>query len=128
MASTYDFNVTQGQEFSVTLDVKDNGGNPYNLSGDNGYKVSGVAKYRYGSSGALINLSPSGVEGFLDSGRFKVTLFASQTQELPVCQGRYGIEIYSGSGSSTFVEKVINGKFNVFPEIITAGTNSYTVS
>tara|TARA_R110000824_G_scaffold136625_3_gene300274 strand:+ start:2123 stop:2509 length:387 start_codon:yes stop_codon:yes gene_type:complete len=128
MASTYDFNVTQGQEFAVTIDVKDSGGTPYNLSGDNGYKASGIAKYRYGSSGALINLSPSGVEGFLDSGRLQVTLYASQTQQLPICQGRYGIEIYSGSGATVFVEKVIKGKFSVFPEVITAGTNSFMVS
>jgi len=128
MATTYDFNVTQGQEFSVTLDVQDNGGTPYNLSGDNGYKVSGIAKYRYSSSGALIDLSPSGVEGFLDSGRFRITLPGAKTQQLPVCQGVYGIEVYSGSGANAWVEKVINGKFNVFPEVITAGTNSFMVS
>ena len=121
MATTYDFNLTQGAEFCVTFEVKNDGGTPYNLSGDNGYKLSDVAKARYGDSGALINLNPSGVEGFLDSGRFKVTLYASQTQELPVCQGVYGIEIYSGSGVEQFVEKVVNGKFEVCPEVTNAG-------
>jgi hypothetical protein len=121
MATTYDFNLTQGAEFSTTFQVSNAGGTPYNLSGDNGYKLSGVAKVRYGDSGALINLSPSGVSGFLESGRFKVTLYASQTQDLPVCQGVYGIEIYSGSGAEQFVEKAVNGKFSVFPEITNAG-------
>ena len=101
MATTYDFKLTQGAEFCVTFEVKNDGGTPYNLS--------------------LINLNPSGVEGFLDSGRFKVTLYASQTQELPVCQGVYGIEIYSGSGVEQFVEKVVNGKFEVCPEVTNAG-------
>ncbi len=123
MATTYDFNITQGAESCTTFEVKNSGGTPYNLSGDNGYKLSGVAKVRYGDSNALINLSPSGVEGFLDSGRFKVTLYASQTQNLPVCQGVYGIEIYSGSGVDQFVEKAVNGKFNVCPEVTSAGVS-----
>tara|TARA_R100000008_G_scaffold39937_1_gene22914 strand:- start:175 stop:564 length:390 start_codon:yes stop_codon:yes gene_type:complete len=128
MASTYDFNITQGEEFSVTFDVKNAGGTPYNLSGDSGYKVSGIAKFRYGDTGALINLDPSGVDGFLDSGRFKVNLSAFQTQQLPICQGMYGLEIYSGSGNATtLVEKVVKGKFSVFPEVVSAGVTSFLV-
>ncbi len=123
MATTYDFNITQGAEFSTTFEVKNAGGTPYNLSGDNGYKLSGVAKVSYGASNALIDLNPSGVDGFLTSGRFNVTLYASQTQDLPVCQGVYGIEIYSGSGVEQFVEKAVNGKFNVFPEVTNAGVS-----
>ena len=121
MATTYDFNVTQGALFQTVFEVKTAGGEPYNLSGDNAYKLSGVAKVRYGDSGALIDLKPSGVSGFLESGRFEVTLYASQTQKLPVCQGVYGIEVYSGSGVDQFVEKAVDGKFNVFPEGTNAG-------
>lgn len=124
MATTYDFNITQGAEFNTTFDVKNNAGNPYNLSGVNGYQLSGVAKVRYGDTSALVDLNPTPVDGFLDSGRFNVTLLASQTQAFPVCQGVYGIEIYSGDGTGQFVDKVVNGKFIVSPEITTAGAVS----
>jgi len=124
MASTYNFNITQGSQFSVTFDVANAGGTPYNLSGDNGYKVSGVAKVNYGDTGILINLKPSGVSGFLDSGRFQILLYASQTQDLPICQGVYGVEVYSGSGIGQFVEKAVEGRFNVYPEV-TKGQYDY---
>ncbi len=114
MASTYDFNITQGSEFSVTFNVTNESGTPYDL---NVYGVSGIAKHRYGDTTTLINLNPSGVLGFLDSGRFEVKLYASETQALPVCQGVYGIEIFSGQGVGQFVDKAVKGKFNVHPEV-----------
>ena len=69
---------------------------------------------------ALVDLNPP-VDGFLDSGRFNVTLFASQTQAFPVCQGVYGIEIYSGDGTGQFVDKVVNGKFMFHQKLLRQG-------
>jgi len=125
MASTYHFNVTQGSEFFVRFQVKGTGGNPYYLSdpylGTTGYEVSGVAKYRYGDTGIMMNLKPSGVSGLAQSGYFDIKLYASQTQNLPVMEGVYGIEIYSGAGVGQFVDKAVKGKFNVYPEVTKGG-------
>lgn len=127
MASTYHFNVTQGSEFFVRFQVVGTGGSPYYLSDPyldtTGYQMSGVAKYRYGDTGIMINLKPSGVSGLAESGYFDIKLYAHQTQDLPVMEGVYGIEIYSGSGAGQFVDKAVKGKFNVFPEITRGGYN-----
>ena len=128
MASTYHFNVTQGSEFFVRFQVKGTGGNPYYLSdpylGTTGYGISGVAKYRYGDTGILMNLKPSGVSGLAQSGYFDIKLYAAQTQTLPIIQGAYGIEIYSGTGPGQFVDKAVKGNFTVYPEI-TKGNYNY---
>ena len=121
MASTYNFNVTQGSEFFVRFQVKDSGDSPYVLSdpyeGTTGYGVSGIAKHRYGETGLLIDLKPSGVSGLAQSGYFDVKLYAAQTQDLPIVQGVYGIEIYSGTGPGQFVDKAVKGQFNIYPEV-----------
>ena len=121
MATTYDFQITQGAEFNTTFEVKNNSGTPYNLSGAAGYKLSGVAKLRYSDTNALVDLNPTPVSGFETSGRFNVTILASTTQTFPVSEGLYGIEIYSGDGTGQFVEKVVKGKFVVSPEVTSAG-------
>ena len=114
MATSYDLNITRGSDFSVRLSVKDSAGAAYNLSG---YSTSGVAKYRYSSSEALVNLSPviiSGVSGAsYSSGIIDINVSGTATTGVPIIQGVYDIEIYSGS----YHEKVIQGKINVLPEV-----------
>ena len=51
MATSYNFNVLQGSELDVRLNVKDENSAAINLSG---FKVRGVVKHRYGDTGALL--------------------------------------------------------------------------
>ena len=63
MATSYNFNVLQGSELDVRLNVKDENSAAINLSG---FKVRGVVKHRYGDTGTLLDLNPiivSGVNG-----------------------------------------------------------------
>lgn len=127
MPTNYDLNITRGSDFSVRLSVKDSVGNPYNLSG---YQTSGVVKYRYSDSNSFINLSPvivSGVAGaFYASGLIDLSVSGTTTTGVPITQGVYDVEIYSGS----FHEKVVYGKVNILPEVtspLTSG-DGYTAT
>ena len=114
MATSYDLNITRGSDFSVRLNVKDASGSAYNLSG---YSASGVAKYRYSSMEPLIDLSPVIVSGSngasYASGMIDINVSGTNTTGVPIVQGVYDVEIYSGS----YHEKVIRGKINILPEV-----------
>ena len=56
----------------------------------------------------------------LDSGRFNVTLFASRLKLFLFAKVFMELR-FSGDGTGQFVDKVVNGKFIVSPEITTAG-------
>ena len=110
MATNYDFNVTQGTEFYVKLNLKDSSGSVINLTD---YLVSGQVKNRYGDSSALFDLNPSGLIP-LTGGQVEVLIKGSGTAALPVGQHLYDIEIYTTQG---YADKVVYGNFNVYPEI-----------
>lgn len=118
MATSYDLNLTRGSDFSVRLTVKDTAGAVFNLSG---YTTTGVAKFRYGASGSLLNLGASVRSGFEASGHIDLAVTADDLTGIPITQGVYDIEIYSG----TYHEKVINGYVNVFPEVTRQTTTGY---
>ena len=109
MATSYDLNITQGSEFFVRLTAKDDGGNAIDL---NNYGLSGVVRHRYSDSNILLDLQPSGVTNFLSSGYIDVLIRGADTKTLPVIQGVYDIELYSGA----YVDKLVQGNFNVYPE------------
>lgn len=125
MATSYDLNVTRGSNFSVRLAVKDDNGASYNLTG---HSASGSAKFRYSSSGNLIELNPTIVSGAAGSsyvsGLIDVVISGDSTTGLPITQGVYDIEIYSGS----FHQKVINGYMNIYPEVTRNEGATYTAS
>ena len=114
MASTYDFTVTRGSEFEVRLQLKDEDLSIINLTG---YNARGVVKHRYSDSVNILDMSPtivSGTDGaFYSSGYIDIKLLASQTSGLPIMQGVYDVEIYSG----TYTQKPVKGFFNVLPEV-----------
>jgi len=110
MATSYNLNITQGSEFYVRFQAKDNDGNPINLSG---YSMRGVVKRRYSDTGIIVNLAPSGVTPTgMTGGYFDVKLLASQTSGLPIIRGVYDIEYSQG----TFADKLVKGDAYIFPE------------
>lgn len=115
MANSYDLNITKGSEAYVRLSVKDSSNAPINLTG---YGIRGSAKHKFSQTGILIDLRPSGVAGFLTSGFIDVRLLAAETKDLPVTQGVYDIEIFTGG----YVEKIVQGMVNIFPESTTASS------
>lgn len=111
MATSYNFNVEQGSEFYVRLKVKNDAGSAIDLTN---YSISGTARNRYGSTGVLIDLQPSGVSGALTSGFIDILLKGASTATLPIVAAVYDVELYTAQG---YQEKIINGKFNVYPEV-----------
>jgi len=114
MASTYDFTFTRGSEFEIRLQLKNENGSVINLSG---YNTRGSLKHRYSDAGTLLDLSPtiiSGSNGSLySSGYIDIKMLASQTSGLPIVQGVYDVEIYSG----TYAQKPVKGFINILPEV-----------
>ena len=110
MATSYDLNIVRGSSVSIRLNAKNDDGVPYNLSG---FAVSGHVRHKYSDTGVLLNLSPTVVNNFEASGYIDIEVPASATTGLPIVQGIYDVEIYSG----TFTEKLIEGYANIHPEV-----------
>ena len=114
MAAIYDFNITQGDQFTARLTVTDSDGT-MNLSG---YTARGHLKNKYSDTGKLLDFAPVVVSGdsscsLCASGYVDINLLGSQTKDLPVTQGVFDIEIYKGD----YVTKVAVGNVNVSPEV-----------
>ena len=124
---SYNFFVQQGSDLNVRLALTTSEGTPSLL---NGYVTRGSVKHRYGDTGKLLDLSPIIVSGYcpgeycdydpdpIVSGLIDIKLTASQTAALPVGQMVYDIEKNPASNPEG-VEKVIEGYFNVTPEVTT---------
>jgi len=117
----YNFSVVQGSEVSVRLAITTGDASlPQNLSG---YLVRGKVKRRYGDTKYVIDLDPtivSGDEGeAYQSGYIDIYLSGSQTDSLPIIDGRYDVERYTtGSDAKELsVFKLLQGRFTVNPEI-----------
>lgn len=109
MATSFDIEVEQGGNYTVSL-IASGGGAALNL---NNYGLSGHARYRYGSTGYLIDLAPTKVTGAANiTGHFTIDLDSSELT-IPFGQFLYSIEAYSG----VTVHKLYQGDFNVLPEI-----------
>lgn len=112
MAASYDLNIVKGSQTTIRLTVKNDSGGFLNISG---YGLRGNVKHRYSDTGILLDLKPSGVAGFLDKGLIQIDFSAAETKNLPVVQAVYDLEIFSGD----YVEKIIGGFINIFPEVTT---------
>lgn len=82
-----------------------------------GHSVRGFVRFQYGSTGTLLNLSPtinsgSAGEAFV-SGLIDVYISGNQLTGLPVTRGYYDIEVYTASHQTG----LFNGRFNIMPEI-----------
>jgi hypothetical protein len=117
----YNFSVVQGSEVSVRLAITTGDASlPQNLSG---YLVRGKVKRRYGDTNYVIDLNPtivSGDEGeAYQSGYIDIYLSGSQTDSLPIIDGRYDVERYTtGEGAKEIsVFKLLQGRFTVNPEV-----------
>ena len=109
MPTTANLNITQGSDFYLNIVVKDDFGDVINLTN---HTVGGYVKYRYGDTTPIIDLKPVITDA--TAGVVEINLAPSETQNYPVGQFHYGIELTSGT---TVGFKTLNGKINVVPEI-----------
>lgn len=109
MATTFDIEVEQGGNYDASL-IASGDGAALNLSV---WGLSGVVRYRYGSTGYLLDLTPTKVTGAANvTGHFTIDLNSADLT-MPFGTFLYSIEAYSGY--DTF--KLYKGSFDVLPEI-----------
>ena len=106
MATSFNIEVEQGGNYSVTLIASGNGA-ALNLSN---YGISGQVRYQYGSTGILLDLGSNITTGA--AGAFTLTL---DSNDLNMSFGRFLHDIEAYSGVQVF--KLYKGNFDVLPEI-----------
>ena len=107
---SYDFEITKGSSFGVSLTVKDFEGIPLNLSG---YNVRSTLRHRFGETGKLTDFFVSILTP--ESGLIFMSLSPATTINLPITQGVYDVEVYNGNETDVF--KVLNGYAVIIPEV-----------
>jgi hypothetical protein len=108
--AVYNISINQGESYNLDATLISSSGTYINLSG---YYLRGQARYSYGSTGVLVNLSPTITNA--TGGAINVSLTPAQTEGLPSTIAVYDIESYV-SGEST-VNRVLNGLFSISPEV-----------
>lgn len=108
--AVYNISINQGESYNLDATLISSSGTSVNLSG---YYLRGQARYSYGSTGVLLDLSPTITSA--TGGTIKVSLTPAQTASLPITVAVYDIESYV-SGEST-VNRVLNGLFSISPEV-----------
>lgn len=114
MTTKYDITGIQGSDLYITLTGLNEVGNTINLSG---HSVRANARFQYGSTGILLDLSPtihsgSAGESFV-SGLIDIYISGNQLTGVPVTRARYDLEVYTSSHQTG----LFNGKFSILPEI-----------
>tara|TARA_Y100000593_G_scaffold84789_1_gene160826 strand:+ start:29597 stop:29965 length:369 start_codon:yes stop_codon:yes gene_type:complete len=120
MPVNYNLDITQGSSFSAQLFAKNANGTAVDL---NGYSLSGVMKYNYGTGTSLVDLSPTvnlgtnslGQTNTAASGVVDISLTHTQTAALPVTMAVYDVEMYNGDYSE--VRKLLDGRVTIYPEV-----------
>ncbi len=108
--AVYNISINQGESYNLDATLVSSSGTSVNLSG---YYLRGQARYSYGSTGVLLDLSPTITNA--TGGAINLTLTPAQTANLPVTIAVYDIESYvSGDGT---VNRVLNGVFSINPEV-----------
>ncbi len=126
MATTFNIDINQGSTLDLRFRVRDDDGDPINLSG---FSSRGVAKFRYGTGSVLLNLYPEVVSGNAEdatlgaSGFIDVYIRPNVTSGVPIVQGVYDIEKYlnvPAASGDWDVQKVARGYINIIPEVTTS--------
>lgn len=107
MAIKANIEVEQGTDFSVTIDIQDEQGQTFNLTG---YNVASQMRKNYSSSSAVtFNASHNSIGGVVT-----LTLSNAQTEILEPGRYLYDVEITSNSDIKT---RVVEGVVTVTPGI-----------
>ena len=111
MAAHYDLNITKGGTFNVRLVAVDPSGAAFDLTN---WALRGHAKLKFSEQTVLIDLQPTRgtpyTSGFVD-----INIPATFTEQLPVTEGVFDIEMYQSS--SGFVDTLIKGYVRIHPEV-----------
>jgi hypothetical protein len=110
--AVFNLDINKGESYDLTATLTNTEGVPVNISG---YALRGKVRYSYGSTGILVDLSPTVVNA--TGGVINFNLTALETQDLPVTVAVYDIERFvSGQSPEITVTRVLQGTVNITPE------------
>tara|TARA_Y100000310_G_C20183384_1_gene579218 strand:- start:24 stop:368 length:345 start_codon:yes stop_codon:yes gene_type:complete len=109
-AELVDLSITQGDTFSIRLEVRKPDGSANDLTG---YGVRGYLKNKYSDATPLLDLSPTVYNAV--GGQIDVFVSSATTAALPITEGIYDIEKYL-LNDTTVVDKILTGKILIHPE------------
>ena len=110
-AEVLDLSLTQGDTFSIRLDIRKPDGSADDLTG---YGVRGYLKNKYSDTTPLLDLTPTVHDAA--GGKIDITISSALTAALPVTEGVYDVEKYL-INDTTKVDKVLAGKIRINPEV-----------
>jgi hypothetical protein len=121
-AGKYSFIIEQGSTFNRQIQYTDSNGSPVDLTG---YNARMQIRQTYDSNVTIINLSStsigadgSGIVIDPSSGSISITISAASSSVLSFNgEAVFDLEIYSGSGASQYVKRLIEGKVKISREV-----------
>ena len=122
-AGKYNFTIQQGSTFERQIQYRDSAGDPVDLTN---YGARMQIRPSIGSDTVIISLTSDSVDvdgtGIImttpSSGTFTVKISAASSSGLTFSnEAVYDLEIYSGSGVSTFVSRILQGSVRLSEEV-----------
>lgn len=112
-AGRYNFEIEEGATFTRTITYTDNEDTAIDLDGST---VRMQIRDNYSSPDAVISLStPStGITLSDETGKFIITMTATQTESLGIKQGVYDIEVEYDNGT---VERILEGRVKISRQV-----------
>jgi len=112
-AGRYNFEIEEGATFTRTITYTDNADTAIDLAEST---VRMQIRDNYGATNAVISLStPStGITLSSETGKFTVTMTATQTESLGIKQGVYDIEVEYSNGT---VERILEGRVKISKQV-----------
>jgi len=112
-AGRYNFEIEEGATFTRTITYTDNANTAIDLAEST---VRMQIRDNYGAANAVISLStPStGITLSSETGKFTVTMTATQTESLGIKQGVYDIEVEYSNGT---VERILEGRVKISKQV-----------
>ena len=112
-AGRYNFEIEEGATFTRTITYTDNEDTAIDLAGST---VRMQIRDNYAAADAVISLSTpnTGITLSNETGKFTITMTATQTESLGIKQGVYDIEVEYSNGT---VERILEGRVKISRQV-----------
>ncbi len=119
-AGRYSITIEQGATFELVATYKNSSGTPVDLTS---YGARMQIRSTYDSNVTLVSLTTtldsdgSGIVITPSSGSLYIRLSAASSSALNFSQGVYDLEIYSGSGNTEYVTRILEGNVKLYKQV-----------
>lgn len=119
-AGRYSITIEQGATFELVATYKNSSGTPVDLTS---YGARMQIRSTHDSNVTLVSLTTtldsdgSGITITPSSGSLYIRLSAASSSALNFSQGVYDLEIYSGSGNTEYVTRILEGNVKLYKQV-----------